>query len=310
MKSKFLTNSKPLVRILRITSLILVFSILNSSFLTIQMSDASSLGTISSNEAFAVYMDAPYVQGSYIASQYPGSTSTDTYDNISQDNNDCPSTGNVGSYSFAAGTCKVLTSAHDSNHYVYGGALTTTETPTTSGTQSPSVGIYGSTGTTITLASSANYLGMWWSAGSLQNQIQFYQNSALVLTLSVDDICAMVRASGSCTAPSDNSTITAIDSSTTYLKRNYYGHPLNQSWDSSEPFVYIHVFAQNNITFNKIKITASSSYGFEMDNLSVGNINQPNIKSSLIAVKSYGTTHYLSYDTRGGQRLLKVETFR
>jgi len=269
--------------------------------LPIDRSEAtSSLGSISSSEAFAVYMDAPNVQGSYISREFPSSSWTDTYDTNTVDNANCPSSGNIGTYSAASGDCKILTSAHNSNRYVFGGALTSSETATTSGTQTSSVGVYTSAGLTITLNQSVNYLGMWWSAGSTGNSIKFYQNSALVLTLSVDDICNSVKASGTtCGRPSDNSSLTAIDATTTYLKRNYFGHPLDQSnWDSSEPFTYIHVFAQNRVTFNKINISTTGN-GFEYDNLTVANLSQADINNRLVAVRSYGTTHYLKYDTRG-----------
>jgi Listeria-Bacteroides repeat domain (List_Bact_rpt) len=284
---------------------ILIISILLSFMLPIDRSVAtSSLGSISSSEAFAVYMDAPNVQGSYIAREFPNSTWTDTYDTFTSTNVACPSSGNIGTYSFASGWCKVFTSAQNNNNYVFGGALTTTETATTTGTQTPSVWVGNSAGTTITLNQSVNYLGLWWSAGSTGNSIKFYQDSALVLTLSVDDICNSVKASGTtCGRPSDNSSLTAIDGTTTYLKRNYFGHPLDQSnWDSSEPFTYMHVFAQNRVTFNKINISTTGN-GFEYDNLTVGNLSQADVKSRLVAVRSYGTTHYLKYDTRGGQSI-------
>jgi len=260
--------------------------------LPIDRSDAtSSLGSISSSEAFAVYMDAPNVQGSYIAREFPDSTWTDTYDTVTTTGNPCPSSGNVGSYSFASGQCKIFTSAQNSGAYQYGGALTTSETATTTGTQTPSAWVGDNSGTTITFNRSVNYLGLWWSAGSQNNAIKFYQDSALVLTLTVDDVCAMVRKTSTpCSKPIDNSVLTAING-TTYQKSNYFGHPLHQStWDAEEPFTYLHVFAQNRVTFNKINISMSGN-GFEYDNLTIGNLSQADINSRLVAVRSYGTTH-------------------
>ena len=191
----------------------------------------ATLGVISSTDAIGVYMDQPYVQGSYIANTYPSMTSTDTY-SATTSGDPCPTTGNVGTYSYSTNQCKIIKRIHSGSNYIFGGALTTSS-DTTTGTspgvtaenQSDSPAVYDSTGTTITFSEDKNYLGLWWSAGSLTNTIKLYQNSALILTLSVDDVCARVKGSGTCAKPTDASTVTTIDSSTSYLKSNYYGHP-------------------------------------------------------------------------------------
>jgi hypothetical protein len=274
-----------------------------SGVVIISYVSTTALGSISSNEAFAVYMDAPNVQGSYVAREFPNSTWTDTYDTITTTGDPCPSNGNVGSYSFASGQCKIFTSAQNSGTYKFGGALTTSETATTTGSQSPSVWVGDSAGTTITFNRSVNYLGLWWSAGSQNNALKFYQDSALVLTLSVDDVCALVRrTSTTCSKPTDTSTLTAINGAT-YQKSNYFGHPKNQlTWDENEPFTYLHVFARNRITFNKVIISMSGN-GFEFDNLTIGDLSTEDVNSRLVAVRSYGAIHYLTYDTRGGQSI-------
>ena len=268
----------------------------------------ATLGVISSSDAIGVYMDQPYVQGSYVANNYPSMTLTDTY-SATTSGDPCPTTGNVGTYSYAATKCAIIKRIHNAGNYIYGGALTTsgdTTTGTSAGitaeSQSDSSAIYDAAGTTITFAEDKNYVGLWWSAGSLGNRIKLYQNSALILTLSVNDVCERVRGSGDCDKPTDNSTLTAIDSTTTYAKSNFFGHPYSTStMASGEPFIYIHVFTQNSIKFNKINISTTGN-GFEFDNLTVGNLSGAALtpRSSLVPVASYGSTYSLAYNSQGG----------
>ena len=268
----------------------------------------ATLGVISSTDAIGVYMDQPYVQGSYLANNYPSMTLTDTYSATTSDD-PCPTTGNVGTYSYSTDQCKIIKRTRLGEDYIYGGALTTsgdTTTGTSAGitaeSQSDSPAIYDVAGTTITFAEDKNYVGLWWSAGSLGNSIRLYQNSALILTLSVNDVCEIVRGSGGCAKPTDNSTLTAIDSTTTYAKSNYFGHPYAPStMASGEPFIYIHIFTQNSIKFNNIVISADGN-GFEFDNLTVGNLSGAALtpKSSLVPVASYGSTYSLTYNSQGG----------
>jgi hypothetical protein len=235
------------------------------------------------NGAITLYIDAPYVQGSYIAEQYPSASATDTYDSVQTDNSQCPANGSVGTYS--GGNCYVILKTH-ANPYVYGGAISTDSLAHTGGgqtNQSPSAGIYNSTGETISFSSRKNYIGFWWSAGSTGNIIKFYRGSTLVATATGDQVYnALPR----------NGTKTAIDNTTTYSTNNYYGHPANTgSWDTTEPFVYIHGFANNGFNFDKVVISTTGN-GFEYDNLTVANLsnNQLTPKSSLVFIQTYNYT--------------------
>ena len=279
---------------------------------------SAKASAIVASQAFGVYIDAPYVQGSYLSNStlYPGMTVTDNYDGTgAADNGTCPTTnvggiGNVGTYSFPGGagdSCRIIKNSHgngSANSYVYGGALTTSETATTgtSATQSDSPGIYNSSGTTITFSQPKNYIGFWWSAGSSGNAVKVYQNNALVLTLTVDDVCTLV---GDASCHSTSGSVTALDSTTTYTKGNYFGHPRNTSgMDSNEPFTYVHIFAQNSITFTKVNFSTTGN-GFEYDNLTVGNLTGSALtpKTSLVAVASYGNTYSLGYNSQGGSSI-------
>lgn len=233
--------------------------------------------------AVKVYIDAPNVQGSYISESYTASSLTDTFNSVTVDNSNCPTSGQTGTYSYTGSDCLVLLGTHNSN-YIYGGALTTSSTATTTGTKSPSAGVYTSAGTTITFNSRKNYIGFWWSAGSTGNSVKFYRGSTLVSTITGDDVYNLI--------PKNSATLTAIDSSTTYTKSNYYGHPKNQAnEDAGEPFVYIHAFAINGFNFDKILITTTGN-GFEFDNLTVANLSTSQLdpKKTLVFVKGYTYT--------------------
>jgi hypothetical protein len=235
------------------------------------------------NGAITLYIDAPSVQGSYIPEQYPSASATDTYNSVTTDNSQCPANGVVGTYS--GGNCFVLLSSH-ANPYVFGGAISTDSQPHTGGgqtNQSPSAGVFNSTGETISFSSRKNYIGFWWSAGSTGNIIKFYRGSTLVATATGDQVY---------TALPRNSTKTAIDNSTTYSTNSYYGHPANSgSWDTTEPFVYIHGFAENGFNFDKVVISTTGN-GFEYDNLTVANLSNDQLtpKSTLVKIQTYNYT--------------------
>jgi hypothetical protein len=233
--------------------------------------------------AITLYIDAPYVQGSYIAEQYASASATDTFNSVTTDNSQCPSNGSVGTYS--GGNCYVILRSH-ANPYVFGGAISTDSQAHTGGgqtNQSPSAGIYNSTGETITFSSRKNYIGFWWSAGSNGNIIKFYRGSTLVATATGNQVYSALP---------QNATKTAIDSSTTYSTNSYYGHPANTgAWDTTEPFVYIHGFAENGFNFDKVVISTTGN-GFEFDNLTVANLsnNQLTPKSTLVRIQTYNYT--------------------
>ena len=235
--------------------------------------------------AITLYVDAPSVQGSYIAEDFPTASLTDTYDSNNTDNVNCPTNGVVGTYS-GGSNCKVLLKTH-ANPYVFGGALTTTSTPTTGGgqtNQSPSVGINGTTGETISFATKKNYIGFWWSAGSTGNVLKFYRGATLVASITGDEVYNAI--------PKNSSVLTAVNGTTTYTKSLYYGHPASSgSWDITEPFVYIHGFAVNGFNFDKVILSANAN-GFELDNLTVANLsnNQLTPKGTLVKIQEYPYT--------------------
>ena len=249
----------------------------------LQTSGSGSCTTPSNVKAVEVYVDAPYVQGSYIPELYPVASLVDNYNNsVVTSGANCPSSGTVGTYS--TGDCRILFRNHNNVSYPFGGALTTTSTPTTGGAasdQSPSAAVYTANGLTITFATRKNYVGFWWSAGSLGNSIKFYRGNALVATITGDDVYNAI--------PKNSSTLTARNGTTQYTKSNYYGHPLNTStMDPAEPFVYFHCFAVNGFNFDKV-VLATTGNGFEYDNFTVSNLSGDQLtpKNTLVFISSY-----------------------
>ena len=193
----------------------------------------------------------------------------------------------MGTYSFTTDGCKRYLRANPTGNswYRYGGAITSSSTPTTGGNaslQTNSVASFTSAGLTITFASKKNYVGFWWSGGSTGNSVEFYRGTTLVATITGDHVYASL--------PDNSSTVTAINNSTTYVKSAYRGHPINTASPRQprEPFVYLHAFAVNGFNFDKIKITTTGN-GFEFDNLTVANLSgvQLTPKRTLVFDSSY-----------------------
>ena len=286
----------------------------------------SNLGTVNSSDSFSVYIDAPFVQASYI-SELAGVTSyTDTYNGIhswgAETESSCPTTGNVGTYS--GGTTSQCSIMKGVSSYRFGGATTTNSDPSSNAgnvNKSDSLLVKNSTGLTITFTHLTNYLGFWWSAGSRGNSVEIWQDSIKVATISTDDVCRIV---GSVELPRPNSPAanyyncnkTSITVNTlgggTHTYSNYYGHPADRSsiLDPDEPFTYVHFFGQNGMTFNKV-VFKTDANGFEFDNLTTAHVASDQFPTSstksgrLVAVGSYGvdsngTIKTLTYNLNSG----------
>lgn len=112
-------------------------------------------------------------------------------------------------------------------------------------------------GYTLTLSSSVDYFGMWFSALDKGNQLAFYNDSTLVYSFSPADYAQLV---GACP--------------TAAAKPNYCGNPnsnfLNQ--DSGQQFAYLN-FYDTTGSFNKITFTENPAVGeFESDNHAIAQL--------------------------------------
>jgi hypothetical protein len=109
------------------------------------------------------------------------------------------------------------------------------------------------TTSTLTLNSAQTYLGLWWSAGDVNNILDLYSHGALVKEITTNDVKAS-------------------------LSFAYYGNPTSPFYgkDSLEPFAYLNVYADNGTSFDQIKFTNIGDTGFEVDNLTVASVPEPN----------------------------------
>ena len=248
-----------------------------------------------------LYVDAPNVQASYLGTD----SNTETFNDFKT--NDCPTSLKIGDITNSTNSddtsynCTVINS-HTSD---YGGATTSDSNPTnhtysspgnrsTFAAVDPCKPTCGYKAIDISLkGANNNYLGFWWSAGSVGNQISFFDNNnKLIMTVTSDDVMNFLK---------QGSILKSLDGNNYYKTDSYWGHPFDGGFtDHSEPFAYFHVYAGDNLSFSRIKIEQTSIIsGFEFDNITVANTSQaPN--GRLVKVKNL-FPHNITVDPNNGQ---------
>jgi hypothetical protein len=215
-----------------------------------------------------VYMSAPTVQGSFIS----GGTLEDF-------DLGCDSSWAMGTMS---GPCTGV-DADD-----YGGASTESGTPTTGGTGSPYGRVSSGDTITVTLTTPTKYLGFWWTGGDPGNVFRFYSEGEVIAeytTAAVVDILTQ-------------SSLTAQNGST-YQSDSYMYNPVN-SEQTNEPYVYLHIVAKGDFTFDTFTFTHEREVGyFEFDNVVTTTVGV-SPASSLVYVSSYGDRIADNNDGGGG----------
>lgn len=215
------------------------------------------------------YIAPPLVQGSYV------SDFLETFNGPLGDGACMGTYASGGITVTITQSCNVLDGSDDGGDGQFGGATATSATPTAGGTATN----FGSTpwwGDFIRFDINDDmcYLGFWWSAGSISNVVDFYDGDTLVLTLSTDEIMSVLD-------PSVVPTIQSVGG-TSYPKTAWNGHPRghvdsspvdglpdgSSTLNPNEPYVFMHVFAQGGLTFNRMEFSTSGN-GFEFDNLVV-----------------------------------------
>jgi hypothetical protein len=112
---------------------------------------------------------------------------------------------------------------------------------------------------TLTLSRSVKYVGFWWSAGSTNNTVQFFNGNTSIQTVTSNDITALLGPTSSTTS---GLTITDV-ANRTQNSKEYFGHPKNRTLTTTQPFTYLNLFLSG-VTADKIVFTGP---GFEFDNL-------------------------------------------
>ncbi len=156
-------------------------------------------------------------------------------------------TGTAGA-SLNVGTADQYGGAGGTGNFIALGAQTGTGTPVT-----------------VSLNSSSNYIGLWWSAADTNNSIELFNNGTLVGTIKESEFNAILP-------NSTTTTVTAINGTTQYNTKAYYGNPNTNfsGQDNNEPFFYVDLVL-NGATFNQVAIlnNGTAGTGFETDNWSI-----------------------------------------
>jgi hypothetical protein len=241
-----------------------------------------SSATVSTTVA-SVYVDAPFVQGSY-ARHYGGVT--ETFEGLSNGS----ITSNTQSIVGGTKTSGQFTVFANNSTY---GASTTIETATVGGSGTKFANT-DATGFEITFSTAVKYIGFYWAAGNTGNSVKLYSGTTEIATITTNDLTTLLGGFPSNYAASTDS-ITATNGSR-YLKKYYFGPangyttetPTTQSTIPyvNEPYAFVHAFAQNDESFDKIKVFGA---GFEFDNLTVSTQEVP-IRTSLVLVNDVTTT--------------------
>lgn len=214
-------------------------------------------------DGITAYVSPPFVQGppsAYGAALEDFESFTDC--------NSFPASA-VGTFT---GTCNMITTG---GAYVWGGASTTSDTPTAGGTPSRFVVGPVTQVLTLTFAAPVKYVGFWWSAGSPGNTVKLYTAAsastpaATFTTTTIDSILG----SGIPSPYPGSATVSALDAST-YKKGYYFGRPSDHTSTTPTSFTgsnrqshaYLNIFASGSIAFTKIEFTGT---GFEFDNVAV-----------------------------------------
>lgn len=257
-----------------------------------------------------MYLDQPFVQGSYVAEDFPTETSVTTF-NDQNYSEIC---------SFNGASLEPLYSltpdCHVQTELNFGGASSTSSTPTFGQfPDSLNYGQVGSGGASIVFNTPQTYFGMWWSAGSVGNEVQLLNGSTVVASTSANDVASVLNSAGTLTSQGGDSYATkfyisnpidwsAVGAPTDFAdldESNTYQYVSNYTV-AREPFVYIHFIAEDGYTFDRVNLIAPGN-GFEFDNFTTSNatgIRAAGIPSRLVLQKQLYEATYVDFDANGG----------
>lgn len=235
------------------------------------------------SDAVTLYLDQPFVQGSYASG---AGTLTETFNTL----NTGSCVGSTLSIGTVTGGCKVDASS------AYGGASTIGSSPFVGGTGSryATTDLNNGGPLVLTLSAPAKYFGFWWSAGAAANTVKLYSGSTLVATMTTQSMTDLIGPRTASGAWPGSGRVTAL-SGATYISDYYYGNPRyypntsptvrQTALANDEQFFYIHMFASGSLTFDKIEF---DSGGFEFDNVTVSSTAQTPL-DRLVPVTALGS---------------------
>jgi LPXTG-motif cell wall-anchored protein len=235
----------------------------------VALSPSSPAGAVGAVFGLDYYISAPMVQGTHVSGAVK--------ENFNSAGTCSGTIGTGGAITVGGANCTLESSPND-----YGGASVDTATPTAGGAGSGFPVADEETGTLFSLTSQQCYLGLYWTAGSGGNLIEFYSEGELVLTLESSDITAILESS--------EPTLESVGG-TTYQKDSWFGNPRGHTDSSSdgipdgsstlndgEPYVYLNVYGKGGLTFDAVRFSGPN---FEFDNLAFSSSCQTPPSSSV-----------------------------
>jgi hypothetical protein len=203
----------------------------------------------------SLYLSAPYVQGSHVSGA-----------GVSRESFDSLSTGTRNSETIAMGTMSTASGTFQiENAGDYGGAWVGPDVSAPSKASGSD-----ETGTryvsnqdnevSISLTSSAKYVGLWWSAGnsvstcSSCNTIKFFSGAAEVMSMNEAQVASVLA----------QTNVSRVDGGT-HPSANYRGNPKKVAAASpDENFAYLNLFISGGQSIDRIVLSGN---GFEFDNV-------------------------------------------
>ena len=236
---------------------------------------ADATSTTIPTGTIGLYIDAPFVQGSYANT---ATTRVESFDNHNFDpvsNTLACATATPINGGTLGPTCTIH--GPESAASPAYSASTTSGNQTVGGSVSGFLTGYPGTEYQIQLSETKKYVGFLWATGSPGNTVQFFSNNALVAEISIDGVSTTIGIPPA-NFSQDNSFVTTISGTMHYPKKLYFHNPRDYTLPSNnspmtdypagavspqEPFVYIHAFAGDGVGFNRVVFKNS---GFEIDN--------------------------------------------
>lgn len=252
-----------------------------------------------------MYLDQPFVEGSYVAEDFASESLVTTFNEQSY-GDPCSFNGaTVQSLYSGSPDCYVQTLIH------FGGASTTSSTPEVGQYPEPlKYGQVGSGGASILFDSPQTYFGVWWSAGSSGNEIQLLSGTDVVASTSANDIATTLTSTSALNAQSGDSYATRfyignpVDWTTVGSPADFSDQDSGNTYQSNmtlaqEPFVYIHFIAAPGVTFDRVNLIAPGN-GFEFDNFTTSTSTAVTAPSRIVLQRQLYEPTYVDFDANGG----------
>lgn len=244
-----------------------------ATFISAPVADATS--TTVPTGTIGLYIDAPFVQGSYAST---ATTRVESFDNHNFDpvsKTLACSTATPINGGTLGPTCTIHGPESPASP-VYS-ASTTSGEQTVGGNVSGFLTGHPGTEYQIQLSETKKYVGFLWATASPGNTVQFFSNNALVAEISINGVNNTIGQPPA-NFSQDNTVVTAVDGVHNYPKKLYFHNPRDYVMPANnapltdypagavsprEAFVYIHAFAGDGVGFNRVVFKNS---GFEIDN--------------------------------------------